>query len=161
MSAWEVLGVAAGCVVGGTALTLGLFRAMSRRPNNLGAHDGRLAPCPRKPNCVCSQAPPGAPDHIDPLRLPCSADEAMSRVKAVLSSWPRTRIIAATDEYIHAECRSWLFRFIDDVELLLDKTAGVIHCRSASRVGHSDLGVNRRRVEALRKDLGRSPSAPG
>jgi uncharacterized protein (DUF1499 family) len=156
-NAWEVLGLAVACVVAGAVLMLGLFRALSRRPTNLGARDGRLAPCPRKPNCVCSQSPPDAREHIEPLRLPCALDEAMRRAKAMLSNWPRARIIAATEDYVHAECRSWLFRFVDDVELVLDRDAGVIHCRSASRVGHSDLGVNRRRIEALRQALAVEP----
>jgi uncharacterized protein (DUF1499 family) len=85
----------------------------------------------------------------------------MQRLLQVLSAWPRTRVITSTPDYLHAECRSLLFRFVDDVEVVLDRTAGVIHCRSASRAGHSDLGVNRRRLEAIRVALHSRDRAAG
>jgi uncharacterized protein (DUF1499 family) len=68
-----------------------------------------------------------------------------------MADWPRTRILTVTDTYLHAECATLLFRFLDDVELLLDREAKVIHFRSSSRVGHGDLGVNRRRMEGIRR----------
>jgi uncharacterized protein (DUF1499 family) len=130
-------------------VTLALFSLSARRPSNLGASDGRLAPCPDTPNCVCSQASDD-PHRIEPLSYDGSAEEAMARLKAALAALPRTRVVAETADYLHAECTSLLFRFVDDVEFLLDRERKVIHFRSASRVGHSDLGVNRRRMEALR-----------
>jgi uncharacterized protein (DUF1499 family) len=150
VASWEIAAVVAGCILAGSVLTLAALRVLSRRPENLGAHNGRLTPCPPKPKCVCSQAPAGTPHHIEPFQATVAPDEAMQRLRAVLSSWPRTRIVTDKDDYIHAECQSILFRFIDDVEFFLDRAAGVIHCRSASRAGHSDLGVNRRRIEAMR-----------
>ena len=76
------------------------------------------------------------------------------KLRQILESMHRVRITEATSTYIHAEFTSLVFRFVDDLELLLDSEAGVIHVRSASRVGRSDLGANRRRVEDLRRRLG-------
>jgi len=108
----------------------------------------RLAPCPRSPNCCCSQE--ADPRHaIEPFYF--SGDVARARaalVRAVLSL-PRTRIVLDEPLRLRAECRSKVFRFVDDLELLIVPD-GMIHVRSASRVGHSDFGVNRRRVERLR-----------
>lgn len=64
---------------------------------------------------------------------------------------PRTRIVKEDGVYLHAEVRSFLFRFVDDLEFLIDTEQSLIHMRSASRTGYSDLGVNRRRVEHVRK----------
>lgn len=120
----------------------------SRRPTNLGVVDGRLAPCPSSPNCVATQS--GGPEQrMAPLPYHGSPAEAMQRLKQIVQSMPRARIITGADDYLHAEFTSALFRFVDDVEFLLDPAANVIHFRSASRVGHSDLGVNRRRMETI------------
>ena len=78
-------------------------------------------------------------------------DEALKRLKQVLLDEPRTTIVTEEGGHLHAETRSFLFRFIDDVEFMLDADNQVIHVRSASRTGYSDFGVNRRRVERLRK----------
>jgi uncharacterized protein (DUF1499 family) len=147
---WQVLVLVAGCVVLGVVATLALLSALAGRPANLGAEGGRLAPCPDKPNCVCTQDADEA-HRIEPLRYEGTAEESMNRLRAMLEAWPRTRVVTAADGYLHAECRSRLFRFIDDVEFLLDREGQVIHFRSASRAGHSDLGVNRRRMEDLRR----------
>ena len=125
------------------------------RPTDLGTRTNRLAPCPASPNCVASDAPDG--DHaIAPLALAAPADEAWSAARAALAALPRTRIVAETDDYLHAECSSALFRFVDDIELQLISAEGIIAVRSASRVGYGDMGVNRRRVEDLRESLARS-----
>jgi uncharacterized protein (DUF1499 family) len=137
-------------LLNGGVVTLALFSLFARRPCNLGARDGRLAPCPDTPNCVCTQATDDA-HRIEPLAYDGGAEEAMARLKAALAALPRTRFVAETADYLHAECTSLVFRFVDDVEVLLDRERKVIHFRSASRVGHSDLGVNRRRMEALRR----------
>jgi uncharacterized protein (DUF1499 family) len=149
MSGWLVLG-AGSAVVLGSAATLALLSALSRRPANLGARGGRLAPCPATLNCASSQAADRW-HRVEPLRYEGSAGEALARLRGVLGRWPRTRVRAATETYVHAECRSRVFRFVDDVEFLLDAGAGVLHVRSASRVGVWDLGVNRRRVAGLRR----------
>jgi len=107
-----------------------------------------LASCPQRPNCVCSQASDET-HAIEPFPLDHPA--ALSRLETLLRETPRTRVITATDDYLHAECRSRWIGYIDDVEFVVDRSAGVIHCRSASRLGHADFGVNRARIERLRQ----------
>lgn len=122
---------------------------MNHAPSS-GPMGGRLAPCPASPNCVCSQD--ADPAHqIEPLTFTGSGDKALRRVRELILAEPRTRLIRDEPGYLQAEFRSRIFRFVDDVEFLLDEPAGRIHLRSASRVGHSDLGVNRRRLENLRR----------
>ncbi len=114
----------------------------------------RFAPCPPSPNCVSSYAG-DEEHHVDPLPLPADRPEAtdadiLEALRRVLSALPRTRIVNVEGDYLHATCTSLVFRFVDDVEFRLDREAGVMHVRSASRVGYGDLGVNRRRVEKIR-----------
>jgi uncharacterized protein (DUF1499 family) len=81
--------------------------------------------------------------------------EAWPVVQRAVEAQPRTRIVAQTGDFLHAECRSRIFRFVDDLQLQLRAGEGIIAVRSASRLGYSDLGVNRKRVEALRSELKR------
>jgi len=132
-------------------LSLGMLFAgcTGSRPMNLGVHDGKLAPCPATPNCVSSQSIDR--EHgIEPLRYTGSARQAMDRLKKVISGMKRARIVAEDGVYLHVEFTSALFRFVDDVEFFAEERAAAIHVRSASRVGSSDLGVNRKRVEEIR-----------
>ena len=116
-----------------------------RRPGNLGVKDGRLAPPRRSPNCVSSQADPDDREHyIQPIAF----RGPMSQVKKALLEMPGVTLVEERPDYLYAEFRSRLLRFVDDVELLLGD--GVVHVRSASRLGRRDFGVNRARVEALR-----------
>jgi uncharacterized protein (DUF1499 family) len=119
------------------------------RPTNLGITEGKLAPCPQSPNCVSSQSADEL-HFIAPLSYDGSRAEAREKLVSIVQSMKRSSIISKEDTYIHAEFTSALFRFVDDVEFYLDDTAKTIHMRSASRVGYSDLGVNRRRIEAIR-----------
>jgi uncharacterized protein (DUF1499 family) len=122
-----------------------LFGCAGTRPVDLGISDSRLTSCPPSPNCVSSDATD--PEHaIAPL--PASAGWGAAR--AAVAGLPRTRIVTETRVYIHAESRSLLFRYVDDLELHLRAREGIIAVRSASRIGHGDMGVNRRRVERLR-----------
>jgi len=119
-------------------------------PSGLGVKQGRLAPCPKSPNCVSSQA--GDESHrMDPIPYQASLNEAREQVRGIVLSMPRTKIVSETQDYLQAEFRSLIWRFVDDVEFLFDDDAKRIHFRSASRVGHSDLGVNRKRMETLRR----------
>jgi len=129
--------------------TMVLIGCQSLRPANLGTHDGKLAPCPSSPNCVSSQSPDDA-HRIAPLTYSGRAADAMKKLTAIIQTFPRTSVITVSDSYLHAEFTSGLFRFVDDVEFLVDNTAKVIHVRSASRMGYSDLGVNRKRIEQIR-----------
>jgi uncharacterized protein (DUF1499 family) len=147
---WKRLGLVLLVLLSGAVVTLALFSLFARPPSDLGVKDGRLAPCPDTPNCVCTQAADEG-HRIEPLTYDGTAEEAMARLKAALVGLPRTRVVSETPDYLHAECTSLVFRFVDDVEFLIDRERKVIHFRSASRVGRSDLGVNRLRMEALRQ----------
>lgn len=108
-----------------------------------------LAPCPRTPNCVSTQAPAG-PQHLEPIPYVGPLAAARDRMLKILRDRPRTTIVREETDYLKAECRSALFRFVDDVEILFDDAEKRIHFRSASRVGRSDFGVNRNRMEEIR-----------
>ncbi len=131
---------------------LALLSAFSGRPETLGLHQGRLRECPPSPNCVCSlDADDG--HRVEPFLIPTDADSTavLNRLETLVASLPGARIATRGENYLHAEFTSALFRFVDDVEFHVDAEHATIHVRSASRVGHSDLGANRRRVESLRE----------
>ena len=123
-----------------------------KRPNNLGVRDGKLAPCPSTPNCVCSQSE-DAEHKIEPLTYKSTPEVAFTQLKQAIASQPRTKIITESPNYLYAEFTSAIMKFVDDVEFYLDEDAKVIHVRSASRLGQSDLGVNRKRIETIRAKL--------
>lgn len=128
----------------------------SSPPENLGLRDGRLAPCPDTPNCVSSFAPVSDATHrIEPLRYEGDRERARRILLELLRNREQESVtIVETDEdYIRAEFRTPVMRFTDDIEFYLPASGGVIHLRSASRVGRSDLGTNRRRIESLRRDF--------
>ncbi len=118
-------------------------------PSTLGITDGKLAPPPTSPNCVSTQAEERS-HWIAPLTFEGEADTAIQQVKDVLSTFPQATIITEQGNYLHAEFRSATLRFVDDVEFLVEPETNRIHFRSASRIGHSDLGVNRARMEHIR-----------
>lgn len=137
---------------------LGLLKGTA--PNNLGLRDGRLKPPSKTPNSVTSQAglwadhPMAARAGIAPLRYTGDGPAAMKKLAEVLRGLERTVIVTEKPDYLYAQCTTALLKFTDDVEFALDATAGVIHVRSASRIGHGDRGVNRARVEDIRKKAG-------
>ena len=120
--------------------------------SRIGVKDARLAPCSSSPNCVSSDAS-DAEHQIAPFRLNIPVDQAWMQARQQVSKLPKTQIITETADYLHAECRSDLFGFVDDLELHLRPEEGIIALRSAARLGYSDLGVNRQRVEDLRAAL--------
>ena len=131
------------------ALSLWITGCTGVRPANLGLKDGRFAPCPSSPNCVSSQSPDK--EHaVDPVTYTTSTPEAMADLRKVLLQMKRARIADESDSYLHAEFTSALWRFVDDVEFYFDDATKTIQVRSASRLGHSDFGVNRKRVEEIR-----------
>ncbi len=136
------------------SLALALFAngCSGTKSTGLAAGNDRLSTCPDRPNCVSSEAQ-DAKHSIEPFLLKGDPAAAWDAIRDVVGSLPRCTIIKATDRYLHAECRSRLFGFVDDLELQLDQVSGAIAIRSASRIGYSDLGVNRRRVETLRQKL--------
>jgi len=109
-----------------------------------------LSPCPNTPNCVHSQAT-DAKHAIEPFPVFTNAEKNLKQIAAIIKRMSRTKIVEQTDEYIHAEFVTKIFRFTDDVEFLIDREKNIIDVRSASRVGYSDLGVNRKRVEEIRQ----------
>ena len=129
------------------------FRFLTGRPLHVpGVNDGFLAPCPARPNCVCNDA--SDPIHrISPLTLNAPPEKAWPAARAAVLSLPRTQIVAESANYLHAECSSAVFGFVDDLELHLRRQSGLIAVRSASRLGYRDFGVNRKRVEKLRAML--------
>jgi len=129
-----------------------LFSIRGKRPTGIGVRGSQLAPCPASPNCVCSDES-DAEHAIAALRLAVPAAEAWAASKQAVLALPRTEIVTEHQDYLHAECVSALFGFVDDLELHLRPKAGLIGVRSASRVGYSDFGVNRKRVEAIRAAL--------
>ena len=132
--------------------TMSFLSCMSERPENLGLKDGRLSNCPDKPNCVCSFQSDDK-HFIEPLSYKNNDTEVHEKIVRALKELPRTKIITETETYIHAECTSLIFRFTDDLEIYIDNGQKLVHFRSASRVGHSDLGVNRKRVEQIKSAL--------
>ena len=121
----------------------------SRMPSNLGVRDGRLAPCPETPNCVSTQADDQL-HWIAPLDVPDDVDDPLGLIAEIVRSLPGATVMESGPEYLRSEFRSSLFRFCDDVEFLIETGGRRIHFRSASRVGRSDLGVNRARMEDIR-----------
>ena len=118
-------------------------------PKNIGVVDGKLHPCPNSPNCVSSQSDQ-VDKKVDPLKYEGDYVSAKERLKSVIATVPRMTIVKEEDKYLHTEATTFFFRFVDDCEFLIDDKNKLIHVRSASRVGHSDLGVNRKRVEDIR-----------
>lgn len=131
------------------ASTIFLFSCSGSRPTNLGLNKGNLTPCPDSPNCVSSQSQ-DKHHYVAPLSYEGELANAKEKLLSVLTSMKRVNIVTNEATYIHAEFTSALFRFVDDVEFFCDDATKTIHVRSASRVGYSDLGVNRKRVEEIR-----------
>jgi uncharacterized protein (DUF1499 family) len=112
--------------------------------------DGKLRPCPNSPNCVCSEYE-DREYWIEPLPFSGEANAAWQRLTGILRNYPRTKIVTETADYIEARAKTRILRFEDVLEFRLNRAANQIHVRSASRVGNSDLGTNRRRIETLRR----------
>ena len=143
--------IVATCVVIIPVLVLAIQGVRSRRhpPAAFGRAGAGLTACPSSPNCVGSSGAGGRAEA--PLRFQGPPAEARRRLQATLESFPRTRVVTDAWPYVHAEFQSRWLGFVDDVEFLANDEAGRIDFRSASRVGYYDLGVNRRRMEELRR----------
>jgi uncharacterized protein (DUF1499 family) len=128
---------------------LSLYVCILLSATHATAEPNRLSPCPDSPNCVSSQSTDPARS-IEPLRYTGNLAEARQKHIDLLPDSKRTRLIRVEADYMHAEFRSLIFNFVDDVEFDFSSEDRVIHVRSASRTGYYDFGVNRRRVERLR-----------
>lgn len=130
-------------------IVLILYSVASRKQPELGIQNGQLRPCPATPNCVCS-------DHqvenayVEPLPYTTTAEQAWDRIKLVISETGGT-VVTEEADYLRVVYQTPLLRYVDDVEFRQDKTKQQIHVRSASRVGSSDLGANRKRIEKIRR----------
>jgi len=143
---WMLMVVAA-LVLAGLLVFIAKAIQSHKPPERLGLQNGMLLPCPDSPNCVCSEGLSQA-----------SEQHAIAPIQANEGAWDSLKkriieqggvILKDDGVYLHATFTSALFRYVDDVELRRDQKQGLIHIRSASRVGHSDFGVNRERVERL------------
>jgi len=123
-----------------------------KRPTDLGVNNGRLKPAPQSPNAVSSQAE-DAQHRIAPLPYRTTATQAKAALVKIIEAAPRTKIITQSADYLYAEYESALFGFVDDVEFYFEPDSKLVQVRSASRVGRSDFGVNRARIEDIRRRL--------
>ena len=128
-----------------------MFKFSGKRPANLGAKNGKLAPVVNKPNNVSSQADVNDRAHyVAPLKFTGDAAAAFQKLLKLVQAQPRASVVTEDGLYLHAEFSTPLMGFVDDVEFLLAPEQRLIHVRSAARLGYSDLGVNRKRAESLR-----------
>jgi len=148
-------------VLAALVLLAGRLGALSgRMPTDLGVTKGRLKAPSDTPNSVSSQAGlwPGHAQRdrarIDPLLVRADRGDAMLRLQAVVAAMPGAKVVTVTPDYLYAQFTTPVLQFVDDVEFLRDAPAGVIHMRSASRLGYGDQGVNRARIEAVRARWG-------
>lgn len=122
---------------------LTLLGCAGERPASLGVSAGQLGTCPDSPNCVSSF------DTRDSHRI-APLNATLAQVRTAVTAMPGAQIISEQENYLYAEFTTRLMGFVDDVEFLAEPAATLVHVRSASRLGHSDLGVNRERIETLR-----------
>lgn len=116
----------------------------------IGITNGNFHPCPKSPNCVSTQST-DEKHKMNPLSYNTSIEEVKAKILKIINSLKRNKIITDTNNYLHVEFRTGLFRFVDDVEFYFDDSEKIIHFRSAARIGYSDLGVNRKRMKNITK----------
>jgi uncharacterized protein (DUF1499 family) len=134
------------------ALYFCFFGCSGAKSVDLGVTNGKLSLCPDAPHCVSSQSEDDA-HRMEPLTYATSKKEAQEKLVNILRSMKRIKIISINDDYLHAECISSVFRFVDDLEFYFDDVEKIIHFRSSSRMGYYDLGVNRRRIEKIKAEF--------
>lgn len=130
-------------------LSVGTSCASKSRDSSVGMKDNKLLPCPSSPNCVCSEFS-GTDSIISPVSFDGDQQVVWNKAIATIEEMGGS-IVQNKDNYLHATFTSKIFRFVDDFELRLDQAQKVIHLRSASRIGYSDLGVNRKRAEKFKR----------
>jgi uncharacterized protein (DUF1499 family) len=140
------IGTLAGCA-------MGLFSGT--RPADIGYAAGRFAPGDGRPNWVSSTVPATDPHYIAPIRYAGDAAQAWSRLESTVAAMPGGTVVARAPGFLHAEFASRVFGFVDDAQFALDAGAGVIHMKSAARLGIRDFSVNRDRLESIRASLSR------
>jgi uncharacterized protein (DUF1499 family) len=142
------------------AVTAAIVDLEGERPNNLGTKNGKLSDCPASPNCISSQAE-NPSQSITPLTYTGTTAEAARVLREIVGSMNGATIVTEKANYLHVEFKIAILGFVDDVEFYFDEEDHKIQMRSASRTGNWDLGVNRRRLEALtRRWVARSAGSP-
>lgn len=136
----------------------GQFGFLAGRSPPLGVSNGRLQPPSRTPNSVSSQASLWRDGEyastyalIEPLPVRGDAASAISRLRILLADWPGARIVEERPDYLRVEFTTRWLHFVDDTEFWYDPAHERIQVRSASRLGRKDFGVNRERIEAIRR----------
>jgi len=124
---------------------------MNSEEKRTGIINGKFKLCPKTPNCVSTMAPKEDKHYISPISYYSSQEEAVEKIIQIINSFKRSTIIVKEIDYIHAIFSTKLLKFKDDVEFYFDDQNKIIHFKSASRIGSSDLGTNRKRMEKIRK----------
>jgi uncharacterized protein (DUF1499 family) len=128
-------------------------------PSHLGHRDGRLKAPSKTPNSVSSQADMWVQhpmqDHarISPLALNGDGPATIARIKRIVETMPGAKVVASEDDYLYVQFTTRVMKFVDDAEFWFDPSSGVVQVRSASRLGQKDFGVNRERIESIRRAL--------
>ena len=154
---WFVVAILVLIVLAVAAGQLGFLQGTA--PTDLGVRDGKLKPPSSTENSVSSQAAL-YPDHpqrsyadIAPLALKGDGPATLARIKAIVEGMDGAKVIKSEPGYLYAQFTTRLMKYVDDVEFWFDPAANAIQVRSASRVGRGDMGVNRKRIEAVRAAL--------
>jgi uncharacterized protein (DUF1499 family) len=154
---WLLIVIALAVLVAVLAGQFGLFRG--DKPDDLGVQDGKLKPPSSTPNSVTSQAAL-YPDHpqqsyasIPPLTVHGDGESTLTLIKNIIETTAGAEIIESKADYLYAQFTTPIMKFVDDTEFWYEPTQDLIHVRSASRLGKSDLGTNRKRIETIRKQL--------
>ena len=145
---WVIVGFGVAVV-----LTFTVLGHLSRTGQPIGLVDGKLAPCPNTPNCISSEDKADTEHYVPPISLSVSfPGDILEIINKVITDLGGS-VGDVKGSYLSATFKSRLFGFIDDLEIRMDEGAGIIHVRSGSRVGYSDKGVNKKRIENLKDEL--------
>ena len=150
MKSWLMM--VAGLLLAGVLGFMAMAFLSQKQPDTLGLQHGMLRGCPDTPNCVCSEVhtKADAAHFIAPMAV---NEQTWADLKELMAK-QGGKLESSTADYMHLIFSTPIFHYVDDVELRFDRKAGLLHFRSASRVGHSDFGVNRKRIEAIKKVVG-------
>src|SRR6266480_2675293 len=154
---WSVVVILVLIVLAVAAGQLGFLQGTA--PTDLGVRDGKLRPPSMTENSVTSQAAlyPNHPQRIyadiAPLPLKGNGPATLAQIKAIVESMDGAMVVKSEPGYLYAQFTTKLMKYVDDVEFWFDPAANAIQVRSASRVGRGDMGVNRKRIEAVRAAL--------
>ncbi len=135
-------------------LVLLLSACSGTKPTDIGLSANSLTECPSSPNCVSTQTK-SAKHKMDPISFTGSVVDANAKIVKILNAKERVTITENSGGYIHSEFKSKLMKYVDDVEFYFDEVNKLIHFRSASRKGYSDLGVNKKRMEEIIEAFGK------